>query len=67
MERKSYLVGYTIFSKYWGGGCKTFYKHFEKLEHAIKFCENPNFKNNCMLYESREIKDAKQEIERKRT
>ena len=64
MERKYYLVGYTIFSKYRGGGCKTFYKHFDKLEHAIRFCENPNFKNNCILYESRRLEDAKKEIER---
>ena len=52
---KDYIVAFTLFSpKY--NGFKTMYRHFNNLENAKLFANNVNIKNNCMIYESINLK-----------
>lgn len=57
-NNKCYIVAFTIF---YISGFKTYYRHFDDLKCAVRFCNNPNIKDNCMLYESinyREVQDV---------
>lgn len=47
---KYYIVAFTIFTRY---GFKTYYEHFESLDHAKRFVKNhASIKDNYLIYES---------------
>lgn len=50
---KDYIVAFTIFSK---TGFSTMYRHFSSLKQVKMFASNVNIKNNCMIYESINLK-----------
>lgn len=50
MEGK-YLVAYTLFGIRYHNGFKSFYRHFEDVDHLKRFVNNSNIRNNCIIYE----------------